>query len=135
MTLRKAAPKEKCHNAKSKDTPQVASAFQLDLCHAKKAGKVIHPILVGEVSNLYKTRRLPQAYLTTLDLHGCSKGEALEKLGDSLPVWVEAAMRGNHPWVLGVDILCGGGNQTLSDVVKEWIRANEQVANRPKGVL
>ena len=53
---------------------------------AKKAGKVAYPILVGEASNLYKTSTMPHGHLATIDLHGCSTEEALEKLDNSLPV-------------------------------------------------
>jgi len=138
LKLHNMAAKEKNHNAKTRDAPQASYTFLLadvHSDHAKKAGKVFYPVLVGEVSNLYKTSRLSHRYLTSVDLHGCSKYEALEKLNKSLPIWVDAAMRGISPWVLGVDIICGGGNQILSDAVNEWIRANKQVANRPKGVL
>ncbi|KAL7540296.1 hypothetical protein ACHAXR_010011 [Thalassiosira sp. AJA248-18] len=41
-------------------------------------------------------------------------------------------MRGEYPWVIPVDIVCGGGSQILSEAVKAWIRNNRQVANRPK---
>jgi len=135
MNLHKTAPKEKSNKAKTKDTPKTASTCQsADVYsdHAKKAGKAIYPILVGEATNLYKTSKLSHRHLSAIDLHGCSKDDALEKLGESLPIWVDTAMKGKHPWVLGVDIICGGGNQILSYAVKEWIRANNQVANRPK---
>ena len=56
--------------------------------------------------------------------------KALKKLDNSLPVWVDAVMRGNNPWVLGVNIICGGGSQILSDAVKEWICRDLQVANQ-----
>ncbi len=39
-------------------------------------------------------------------------------------------MRGDCPWVIPVDIICGGGSQALSDVVRDWIRANPQVVNK-----
>lgn len=53
----------------------------------------------------------------------------------ALPVWVEQAMKGDHPFVLAADSICGGGSQLLSEVVANWIRAKPQVANRPKGYL
>lgn len=70
----------------------------------------------------------------TIDLHGYSRDEALETLDKSLPGWVETAMKGESPWVTPVDIVCGGGSQLLSETVKGWIRANRQVANRPKSI-
>ena len=77
----------------------------------------------------------PQTDLVTLDLHGMSKLQALELLDERLPVWVEQAMKGDHPFVLAADSICGGGSQLLSEVVANWIRAKPQVANRPKGYL
>merc|ERR1711957_773172 len=105
-----------------KDAPKAASTCSLPGAYsdyAKKAGKAFYPILVGEATNLYKTSSASHGHLPAIDLHGCSKEEALEKLGKSLPIWVDTAMKGSHPWVMGVDIICGGGNQILSDVVKK----------------
>jgi len=45
---------------------------------------------------------------------------------------VEIAMRGEYPWVISADDICGGGGQVLSEVVKGWIRRKNQVAKRPK---
>ena len=39
-----------------------------------------------------------------------------------------------QPFVIAVDIVCGGGNQVLSELVAQFIRDNSQVANRPKGI-
>merc|ERR1712238_295848 len=61
MNLHKTAPKEKRDKAKTKDAPQTASTCQsADVYsdYAKKAGKAIYPILVGEATNLYKTSNL-----------------------------------------------------------------------------
>ncbi|KAL7525597.1 hypothetical protein ACHAXR_001074, partial [Thalassiosira sp. AJA248-18] len=68
----------------------------------------------------------------TVNLHGYLKDEALGTLDDNLSVWVDVAMRGEYPWVIPVDVVCGGGSQILSEAVKVWIRSNRQVANRPK---
>jgi len=133
LTLIKCSPKVRGDNTKRTEVSQAASAFLLaDDRLAKSAGKVVYPILVGEASNLYKTAAVPHGRF--IDLHGCSKAQALEKLDSSLPVWVDAAMRGNAPWVVGVDIICGGGSQILSEAVKRWIRVNVHAANRPKGL-
>ena len=59
----------------------------------KKAGKLVYPVPVGNVSSLYKTSQLSCKQLTTVDLHGLPRHEALEKLDMSLPVWVDIAMR------------------------------------------
>jgi DNA-nicking Smr family endonuclease len=106
-----------------------------------KAGKSVYPVLVGEVTHLYKTSKLslrkskPFQRITTLDLHGCSMDKALEMLHKGLHEWVEEAMKGEHPFVIPVNIICGGGNQILSEVVAQFIRDNPQVANRPRGAV
>ena len=136
LTLKNCPPKVRDHNTKRTYVSQAVTTFPLeDECLAKKAGKVAYPILVGEPSNLYKTSTLPHGGLVSNDLHGYSKVEALEQLDNSLPVWVDAAMRGSAPWVLGVDIICGRANQILSEAVKRWIRVNVHAANRPKGLV
>lgn len=98
-----------------------------------KAGKVAFPVLVGEVSNLYKTGKSLSRRPLIIDLHGCSQADAMKLLDKGLPNWVDSAMKGEYPFVIPVDIICGAGNQILSEVVENWIRTNRQVANRPKG--
>lgn len=102
-----------------------------------KPGKKAYPILVGEENNLYNPslakKRLPDRMV--LDLHGYTIKVALEKLDKNFPIWLDAAMRGDYPFVVSVDIICGSGNQILSEVVAQWIRRNKNVANRPKGFL
>lgn len=60
------------------------------------------------------------------------KAEALDKVNECLPQWVDAAMKGEYPWVIPVTIVCGGGHQILSEVVDTWIRENENVPNAPR---
>ncbi|KAL7524403.1 hypothetical protein ACHAXR_000561 [Thalassiosira sp. AJA248-18] len=72
------------------------------------------------------------APLETLDLHGCTREEALIILDESLKVWVDAAMRGSYPFVQSAVIICGCGNQILSEVTRNWIRSNKNVSNAPK---
>merc|ERR1711957_950906 len=98
----------------------------------RKAGKILYPTLVGEGSSLYKTFKSPLGHPLVVDLHGLSAEQALEILNSNLPVWMETAMKGDYPWVIPVNIVCGGGSQILSDVVQHWIRESRQVANRPK---
>ena len=61
-----------------------------------------------------------------------SKDEAHQALDKSLPKWIDLAMKGRDPWVIPVDIICGGGNQILREVVAAWIKRENQVGNRPK---
>ena len=104
-----------------------------------KAGKSHYLIRVGEVQNLYKTskksaivsRCISSSTLSTLDLHGCTREEALAKLDESLKVWVDAAMQGSYPFSQSALTVCGCGNQILSQLVHEWIRFNENVSNAP----
>jgi len=135
LTIQKSAPKVKKSKVKAKNlVPSAAPIFNpANECTGGKAGKTAYPVLVGDVSNLYKTSKSASSGLITLDLHGCTKDEALEMLGENFLVWVDTAMKGEYPWVIPVDIVCGGGNQILSEVVKGWVRNNLQVANRPKG--
>ncbi|KAL7471442.1 hypothetical protein ACHAXS_011725 [Conticribra weissflogii] len=101
-----------------------------------KAGKSSFPIMVGEVSNLYKTGKRKSSFATkrylSIDLHGHTSAEALAALNDALPRWIEEAMKGSYPWVIPVNVISGCGNQVLSEVVEKWIGDNEHVANRPK---
>ncbi|KAL7526903.1 hypothetical protein ACHAXR_001704, partial [Thalassiosira sp. AJA248-18] len=97
-----------------------------------KAGKSHFIIHVGEVQNLYKTTKpntMLASHPNTLDLHGCTREEALIKLDESLKVWVDAAMQGSYPFVQSAAIVCGCGNQILSEVTKNWIRSIHNVSN------
>jgi len=105
-----------------------------------KAGKSRYEVQVGEVQNLYKrtkpsamaSHHSPCSTCQTLDLHGCTREVALAKLDESLKVWVDTAMQGSYPFVIPATIVCGCGNQIMSDTVQEWIRSNDKVSNAPK---
>lgn len=100
-----------------------------------KAGKSSFSVQVGEIQNLYKTTNKPPQNVSRhnatalLDMHGYTREEALLKLDESLPIWVDSAMRGSYPFVMPVRIVCGGGHQILSETVEKWIRDHAQVAN------
>ena len=107
-----------------------------------KAGKAYFVVQVGEVQNLYKTTKSAltsplhgQSGLPTLDLHGCTRVEAIVKLNESLEVWVDIAMRGYDPFVITAVIVCGCVSQVLSETVQEWIKSTIQVRNAPKNHL
>ena len=96
-------------------------------------------LTVGEVQNLHKTTKLSAAAsncslsrVSMLDLHGCTRGEALPKLNNALKDWIDDAMRGSYPFVQPATIVCGCGNQVLSKTVQEWIRSTDRVSNAPK---
>lgn len=104
-----------------------------------KAGKPYFIVYVGDVDNLYKTTKKPcrkpqylQAAAATIDLHGYTTSEALDILNESLPNWIETAMMAEYPWVMQVKIVCGCGNQVLSEAVQEWIKSSNNVRNAPK---
>ena len=93
------------------------------------------------MANLYKTakpsaaRKQSSGHISReVDLHGCTKEEALAKLDECLPEWVDAAMKGEYPWVIAVRVVCGGGSQTLAETVEGWIRQSPNVSNAPKNL-
>jgi DNA-nicking Smr family endonuclease len=142
LSLHRTPPKKKTPPKAVADKENSHNSFALaKSTTTAKAGKTAYPVLVsGEVSNIFKTSKKRHKLclktdLVTLDLHGMSKQQALQLLDEKLPVWVDLAMKGHHPFVLAVDIICGGGTQLLSEVVAQWIGDNNQVANRPKGYL
>ena len=104
-----------------------------------KAGKTQFIVNVGEMSNLYKTTNKQTSVGGSerkqddmmIDLHGFTAKEALSKLDESLPSWIETAMKGTYPFVIPVKIVCGGGSQILAEVVEKWIKQNDNVANAP----
>lgn len=60
LTIRKTAPKVRCHETKAVNTTRAAPIFLFaDESNVKKAGKAAYAILVGEVSNHHKTSKLP----------------------------------------------------------------------------
>jgi len=105
-----------------------------------KAGKTQFIIQVGEVSNLYKTTKPSSASRgrrqddIMIDLHGLTADEAVYRLDKHLPTWIETAMKGTYPFVIPVKIVCGGGSQILAEVVENWIKQNDNVANAPRNM-
>lgn len=100
-----------------------------------KAGKVFFAVQIGEVQNLYKTSKPASSKSLrpkSVDLHGLTREEALLKLEEKLPQWVETAMSGEYPFVIPALIITGGGCQILSETVEQWIKEKDQVANAPK---
>jgi hypothetical protein len=108
-----------------------------------KAGRSNFIVQVGEVQNLYKTTKssalasshLSQSSIPALDLHGCTREEAIARLNESLEEWVDIAMKGYDPFVITAVIVCGCGSQVLSETVQEWIKLTSQVRNAPKNHL
>ena len=108
-----------------------------------KAGRSNFVVQVGEVQNLYKTTKssalasshLSQSSVPTLDLHGCTREEAIARLNESLEEWVDIAMKGYDPFVITAMIVCGCGSQVLYETVQEWIKSTSQVRNAPKNHL
>jgi DNA-nicking Smr family endonuclease len=104
---------------------------------AGKAGKSSFAIQVGEFNNLYKSSKKSQFNLPKseyIDLHGYTKNEAVSILNESLPQWQKVAMEGSYPFVAPVLIVCGGGNQVLSETVSQWIKEHN-VSNAPKNMF
>ena len=145
LDLERQPPKQKKKN-KRKDKSKVG-CVDFQVLPTKpgvggKAGKPFFPVQVGEVQNLYKTTkptivssRSQLSNIPVLDLHGCTREEALVKLDDSLKVWIDVAQRGNYPFVMSAEIVCGCGNQILSETVQEWIKTSRNVCNTPKNLM
>lgn len=118
-----------CTPPKQKSSPRKSKSLLLDNpinnCVGTKAGKTCFVVQVGEVENLYKMRKpsvlckhnlqAPQPLL--LDLHQYTLEEALSKRDLCLLKWIDVAMSGLYPRVIPVVIICGGGNQILSEAV------------------
>ncbi|KAL7550575.1 hypothetical protein ACHAWF_013790 [Thalassiosira exigua] len=138
LNIKKSAPKSPTKVQKRGSTSHhdgdISGMFNEKIGVGGKAGKVLYPILVGEPANLYKPMKRVNV-LEIIDLHGCTKEDALSKLDNILPVWMDTAMKGQSPFAIAVNILCGGGNQILSEAVAKWIRDTHCVANRPKGTM
>ncbi|KAL3789542.1 hypothetical protein HJC23_001350 [Cyclotella cryptica] len=102
-----------------------------------KAGKSVYPVLIGDRDHLFSSRKKSFHFgkpIQIIDLHGYSCQEAIQMLDNYLPKLLEYAMV-SIPWVIPVDIVCGCGNQVLSEIVEQWIKRTCGVANRPKSYL
>ena len=139
LVLERSKPKSKSTVDKCKESYQPSYHPSSD-CLGGKAGKTHYNIQVGEVTNLYKTSKhhkkkkahtTQQQKILKIDLHGLTKQESLKSLDENLPIWYERAMSGSYPFVIPVEIICGAGRQVLSEVVEQWIKCNDQVANAP----
>ena len=104
-----------------------------------RVGRSNFVVQVGEVQNLYKTTKSStlashqsQSSVPTLDLHGCTREEAIAELNEILEQWVDTAMKGSYPFVITAMIVCGCGTQVLSETVQGWIKSSIQVHNAPK---
>ena len=128
LSIERSHPKTKPR--RSKFSPPLAKTI-IDIPQTTglggKAGKSIYLVHVGEVQNLYKTRKLcrggqaltasPQ--VACIDLHGLTKTKAIDLLDEKLPRWNGIDMLGSYPFVIPVGIVCGCGNQILSEEVEK----------------
>ncbi|KAL7490194.1 hypothetical protein ACHAW6_015942 [Cyclotella cf. meneghiniana] len=132
--LERTLPKEKSAKMASSPPAQEA-AYNADIAVVGgKAGRSFYVIQVGEVHNLYKSSKkltgtIPEFHM--IDLHGYTRLDALDKLNECLPRWEKYAMEGSYPFVAPVLIVCGGGNQIISETVSKWIKHNK-VSNAPR---
>jgi len=141
MNLERTKPKQRTSPSKTiEPSVEVVDNPLGDDQLSGKAGKTQFIIQVGEVSNLYKTTKPSVAGRgkrqddIMIDLHGLTAEEAVCRLDKQLPSWIETAMKGTYPFVIPVKIVCGGGSQILAEVVENWIKQNDQVANAPKNM-
>jgi len=140
MNLERTKPKQRTSPSKAKPVEVVDNPLDDGQLLGGKAGKTQFIIQVGEVSNLYKTTKSSSIGRgrrqddIMIDLHGLTTEEAVYKLDKHLPDWIETAMKGSYPFVIPVKIVCGGGSQILAEVVENWIKQNDNVANAPKNM-
>ena len=140
MNLERTKPKQRTSPSKSTKPVEVVDNPLDDGQLGGKAGKTQFIIQVGEISNLYKTTKQSSAARgrrqddIMIDLHGLTAEEAVFRLDKHLPDWIEMAMKGAYPFVIPVKIVCGGGSQILAEVVENWIKQNDNVANAPKNM-
>jgi len=138
MNLERTKPKQRASPTKATKPVEVVDNPLGDGQLGGKAGKTQFIIQVGEVSNLYKTTKPSSRGRREddimIDLHGLTAEEAVYRLDKSLPTWIETAMKGTYPFVIPVKIICGGGSQILAEVVENWIKQNDNVANAPKNM-
>ena len=139
LSLERTKPKQKKIQSKVAKLEVVDNPLVDDQLGGK-AGKTQFIIQVGEVSNLYKTTKPSSAGRgrrqddIMIDLHCLTAEEAVSRLDKHLPTWIEIAMKGTYPFVIPVKIVCGGGSQILAEVVENWIKQNDHVANAPRNM-
>ncbi|KAL7512497.1 hypothetical protein ACHAXN_009786 [Cyclotella atomus] len=125
LLIKKCPPKEKSSNQyKLKSTEPEPVSHCCSSCVESKPSRTFFPILVGHEE--YLTSHLTPH---TLDLHGCTRKDALYKLDSCLPNWIGEAMKEDN-CKLPVNIISGIGSQVISEAVEQWIRVNRNVANR-----
>jgi DNA-nicking Smr family endonuclease len=132
LSLKKCKPKQKYATLKPKTSASEPGSHCCLPETGGKAGKSVFPVVVGHQEYLYKSskhKRHVQNSPFAIDLHGCTREEALIKLNNSLPFWINEAMK-ESPWIVGVNIIAGGGNQIVAESVEHWIREKRNVANR-----
>ena len=139
MNLERTKPKQRITPSKTTIPMKVVDNPLSNDQLGGKAGKTQFIIQVGEVSNLYKTTKSSTSRGRRqddimIDLHGLSAEEAVYRLDKHLPSWIETAMKGIYPFVIPVKIVCGGGSQILAEVVENWIKQNDNVANAPRNM-
>ena len=132
LAIKKCIPKVRNSQIKTEGSDPLCPSIFSHVDVRGKAGKVHFSVTVGEPDFLYRTSKVHVNKIRsclTLDLHGCTKGEAIEKMNGLLPVWMATAMK-DHPYTVNVNIVCGGGHQILSETVEGWIKSQKNVANR-----
>jgi len=133
------APKQRKTTHK-KNTVQGADLRLLpQVALSGKAGRSYYAVRVGEENHLYRTNGPSRPHgpgsLPVLDVHGLTREEALVILEESLKVWVDTALKGSYPFVIPAMIVCGGGNQILSETVQKWIKSKNNICNAPKNSI
>lgn len=133
LVLEKCPSKDKSMWSKANDATLKPVYHESTVDVYGKAGKPVYHVVVGSQEHLFKTSKYSRYREVIkphkIDLHGFTKEDALVKLNDSLPAWIDEAMK-EHPWTINVNIITGCGNQILADTVEQWIRENGNVTKR-----
>jgi len=138
LDLQRQPPKAEGKNTKEKASKGVDPQLPPDTTTGGKAGRPYFLVRVGDENNLYRTTKLPRQNrsgpcdMPVLDLHGFTREEALAKLEENLKVWADTAIQGSFPFVIPAVIVCGCGNQILSETVQRWIKSTKHICNAPK---
>jgi DNA-nicking Smr family endonuclease len=131
LATKKCRPKQKSSKVKAYTPESINHNCSFPDVEVKAGTSGFH-VLVGHEEFLYKSSKSSkhvQVTPQTIDLHGCTRDEAISKLNRSLTGWMNDAMK-EYPWTLAVNIIVGGGAQLVSEAVEHWIREQRHVAKR-----
>ena len=139
LYLERQLPKQRRRSPRKTASPGDGLGVLPHFASGPKAGKSHFLVRIGEESHLHSSSKLlPQRHscdVSVLDLHGFTRDAALAKLEESLEAWVNMALLGSYPFVMPAVIVCGKGNQILSEAVQKWIKSTKHICLAPKNTM